>query len=231
MFKKKTIEPEVNEELVRLYSDKNIEQALLNKDTISPLETLLEQKQEEFIQLQDLKLRKELDFGPEAKVVDLETLSQGVKEDVDLFLGVSGIDECDWKVSTAFNDSFRRAIVAPLFLAGAIFVPVVGLDILYLLSPPPAEMRAETASFLKEHTLLWGGFLGLHSIAYTSLFKKMCRYEVKQKRVYLGSHPEATLAPLAGHEYDHHLLSELGVPYKVFSKKESKAVLFHEGHA
>jgi len=216
MFRKKEQKP-VNQFVVDNFSNAQIEEILLSRD-IASLEDAIEIEQSQFTHLQDLKRKGELDFGLRPKEINLQQVYFDLKRDITSLLGVSpNMPDPKFRMNNSFN--FPAVGLTLMEGTGLLHLGVCSLAILY-----GVDISPESLVMAVNHVAL--GEVGRRaSLKFGSM------YNPKNKKMMLGQNPEATVVPTFAHELDHHVLSEVGVPYQAFSKSEKSYTLFQEGHA
>jgi hypothetical protein len=216
MFRKKEQKP-VNQFVVDNFSNAQIEEILLSRD-IASLEDAIEIEQSQFTHLQDLKRKGELDFGLRPKEINLQQVYFDLKRDITSLLGVSpNMPDPKFRMNNSFN--FPAVGLTLMEGTGLLHLGVCSLAILY-----GVDISPESLAIAVHHVAL--GEVGRRaSLKFGSM------YNPKNKKMMLGQNPEATVVPTFAHELDHHVLSEVGVPYQAFSKSEKSYTLFQEGHA
>jgi len=216
MFRKKE-QKQVNQFVVDNFSNAQIEETLLSRD-IASLEDAIEVEQDKFIRLQDLKRKDELDFGLRPKEINLQQVYFDLKRDITSLLGVSpNIPDPKFRMNSSFN--FPAVGLTLMEGTGLLHLGVCSLAILYSVDISP------------ESLVMAVNHVALGEVGRRASLKFGSMYNPKNKKMMLSQNPEATVIPTFAHELDHHVLSEVGVPYGVFSGKNKSYTLFHEGHA
>jgi hypothetical protein len=217
MFRKKDQKP-VNRYVVDNFSNSQIEEKLLGMD-IYLIEDAIEKEQSQFIKLQDLKRGGELNFGLKSDKIDLQKVYFDLKHGITSLLGVSqGMPDPKFRLNTSFN---FPAVGGTL---------IEGMGLLYMGLYSLANLSG-IINFDPIDFVLPSAHALVGDIHRRTMMPLGSMYNQKTKKMTLGNKPEAELIPAFAHELDHHILSELGVPYNVFSGKNKSVILFHEGHA
>ncbi len=123
----------------------NLIQLLLDKDNISPLESILDTESQYLKNLQKLDDMRMLDFGPELDNKELNAVFPYVKKDVDRFLGVSNINQPPCRYYNLFRPSTVTIPIISLYGFGIFLIMST------FLNPSFLAIMASLAAYM-QHT-------------------------------------------------------------------------------
>lgn len=189
----------------------NLIQLLLDKDNISPLESILDNESQYLKKIQNLKDSQALDFGPKLNKVDLKVEFSGVKEEVDRFLGVSDVAQPSCDYYSIFKPDISTVPLLGMYGFGALCT-IEGL----------LKFPYDPANAFFGIILLQNAFF-LHIIE-----RGGSRYNLLTRSIIMSPLHKyrADVIPVVGHEYAHHVQRrKLSLPLL------PKRSYFDEGHA
>ncbi len=197
------------------YQKESLKHKLVRPENIPILEEILAQKSSELERLKKAKEEGKLRFGRKIKQrQELETIVKEVKEEVDAFWGVSGIDLPNCDFVKLRENKFALGIVSAAYGLTAINLCTAGLSL-------------TTTNDLDVGPIVFNLLLGATGmfVHYSSLLE--IGYDAKGQKIRLEKTPRESLVTDFAHEYTHHLQHQ-------FPKQRSisaEYVPFMEGHA
>lgn len=201
----------ITEEYKLKLKNSNLIQLLLDKDNISPLESILDSESQYLKTLQKLNGNDMLDFGPKLDEEKLKAVFIDVKGEVDNFLGASDINQPSCEYYSILKPNLGSMSTLLLYGLGAFYM-VEGF-----FSFPYSPIDTFLGLILLQQAFF------IHTIEKTT-----SRYDPLTKSITMSPLHKyrADVIPVVGHEYAHHVQRKrLSLP--VFPKRS----YFEEGHA
>lgn len=217
-----------HKKLTAQYWDKlrneNIISFLLRRDRLALLRPLLDAETLKLEKLQKLNKRRALDFGPIIFLEDLQELLEGVKKDVDDFLGIEDIPEPKLLPYSMFSWSAGFAFMLTFLLGAAL--ALLGFLVWH-------GYHAYWLMFFLGAGFLYLGYMVIDRVVfYGSRVASSYSYNSLTQTIIvpadLGSYGRrAELAYILAHEYAHHVQKIFGMGHD-FSRRLN---FFKEGFA
>ncbi|MBI2133073.1 hypothetical protein HYU11_00145 [Candidatus Woesearchaeota archaeon] len=191
------------------FTNRELLKGLQSEEQLRGLEELLDFEIDRFSRLELFKGKRRLDFGSVPGKVEFASLFDEVRSEVDVFMGVSGIQAPNVNYYNKVpGQVFHNAVAASLFLTGlydyALKLVLLNSDSLdSFLSRQFVNVMMMATGFFYFYKYHSRGFYWQPPADYT--------YSPRFEVVNAPKDRRANLLPLAGHEYTHHVQKKLGL--------------------
>ncbi|GEM_PF-4281448 len=194
---------------LRQFTNRRIQERLLERDAIPTLETVLAREQQQLERLNALRQADKLDFGQEVSDEELAILVPEIKESIDAMLGVEDIPLPRYRhrrTSILSIDNMQTLVPA-----GAAFINAVatGFDIDRLLTDGISIAPIFYFLLHSEAAVLCHA-LGMANTGYG----RVSHYDPLKKTMVISRKELASETRSIAHEYTHHVQRMAGIPLR-----------------